>query len=256
MRPNQLLKKCRAGETVIGFGTMYPVPGIIECMCKGVDFVWIDGQHGQLGYDSMLAAVRAADVIGVDTLVRVPGHEFGVLGPVADMAPSAIMIPVVNNAGEAENVVANLTFPPRGRRSYGGRRVIDLDGRDYYLERPIMIVPQIETVEAVENVESIVAVDGVDVVFFGPDDMRVQIGLPINSSPLDTPSLRDAMAKTAAAAIAAGKVAATVGATPELFDLALEQGYRMIIIGGDVQFLRTTAIKRLAEVRKVLGSGI
>ena len=254
MQGNVLLEKCRAGKTVIGLGVMYGAPGIVEGMCKDVDFAWIDGQHGLYGYDSLLATMRAADAVGVDALMRVPGHEYGVVGPIADLAPSAIMIPMVNNAEEAENVVANLTFAPRGRRSFGGRRVIDLYSRDYYRDRPIMLVPQIETVEAVNNVEEIVAVDGVDGVFFGPDDVRIQLGLPMDSSPLDTPQLRDAMVKTAAAANAAGKTAGTVSGTPEAFDLCLELGYRMIAGGGDVQFIRTSAVKRVAEMREAMGA--
>ena len=97
MSVNTLIEKLQAGKVVLGLGNMYPAAGIIECMCKGWDFVWIDAQHGAIDYRAALNACRAADGQGVDTLLRVPGHEPGLLGKFADLGPSAIMVPMVKN---------------------------------------------------------------------------------------------------------------------------------------------------------------
>src|SRR5690606_8595907 len=97
-----------------GLANMYPCAGIIEGMCGGWDFVWIDGQHGQMAYDATLHAVRAADAAGIQALVRVPGHEYGILGPVADMAPAAIMVPMIDTPEQAKTVTKALCFPPIG----------------------------------------------------------------------------------------------------------------------------------------------
>jgi 2-keto-3-deoxy-L-rhamnonate aldolase RhmA len=43
---NKLFKALRNGETLLGVSNMYPAAGIIEGMCAGWDFVWIDCQHG------------------------------------------------------------------------------------------------------------------------------------------------------------------------------------------------------------------
>ena len=255
MASNVLLEKIRRGEVVLGLSLMYPSAGIIEGMCQGWDFVWIDGQHGQFSYDSLLAAVRTADATGVASLVRAPGHEYGILGPIADLDPTAIMVPMVNTAEQAKAVVGGLRFPPLGQRSYGGRRVIDRHGREYYKTRELMVVAQIETLEAVENAEAIAAVEGVDALFFGPDDMKARMGLPINTPPAEHPKLREAMEHTARAAQSAGKAAAGVAVSAKALQLATSMGYQMLAAGADVAFLRAAAGERLAELRGATDAG-
>lgn len=87
MRVNRLMDRLRAGQMVAGLVNTYPASGIIEGMCSGWDFVWIDGQHGQISYEAALHAVQAARATGVDAILRVPGHEPGILGQYADLAP-------------------------------------------------------------------------------------------------------------------------------------------------------------------------
>ena len=254
MVPNVLAERIRAGEVVLGVCVMYPAAGIVESLAQGWDFVWIDGQHGQMGYDASLHAVMAADGLGIGSLLRVPGHEHGILGPMADLDPSAIMVPMVNNADEAARVVQGLRFPPLGQRSYGGRRVIDRNGREYYRERELMLVAQIETLEAVEEAERIIGTEGIDALFFGPDDMKARMGIPINTPATENEQLRTAMERTARIARAAGKVAGTVTPSPALLRLGIDMGYQLLVGGGDVPFMRTLSAERLAELRPVVAA--
>ncbi|MAE66632.1 MAG: hypothetical protein CMJ18_20380 [Phycisphaeraceae bacterium] len=252
MRKNVLADRIDAGETVLGLGVMYGSAGVIEGMCRGWDWVWIDGQHGQIDCRTALDQVRAAEIVGVEAVVRVPGHESGILGPFADLCPSGIMVPMVNSAEAAQAAVKSLRFPPLGERSYGGRRVIDLDGRDYYRERRLVVMAQIETLEAVDRAEEIAAVEGVDVLFFGPDDMKVRMEVPINTPPLEHPRLRAAMQATAEAALKAGKAAGTVTPSPEGLKTAMQMGYRVLVGGGDIVFMRTRAAEQLEVLRAVV----
>ena len=253
MPSNRLAKGLRDGKVLLGLCNMYPASGILEGMGKGWDFVWIDGQHGQMGYDSALHAVQTARGVGLETLLRVPGHEYGILGPLADLAPSAIMVPMVNNARDAQTVVDGLRFPPTGKRSYGGRRVIDIGGRDYFRESELVVVAQIETPEAVENAEEVIAVEGIDVLFFGPDDMKVRLGLPMTTPTTDNELLQDAMRRTAQAAKKAGKACGCVAPSEASLTMSIDMGYQLVIGGADVAFLRVASAQRLAELRRVIG---
>ena len=251
MSKNVLIRKLHEGRVLLGLGQMYPASGIIEGMCKGWDFVWIDGQHGEMSYDSILHAVQAAMAAGVEGLVRVPGHEHSVLGQYADLAPAAIMVPMVETRDQARYVARGLCFPPLGNRSYGGRRLVDIHGRDAYREYELLVVAQIETVQSVENASDIISTEGVGCLFFGPDDMKVQMGIPVNTPVLENKRLLDAMARTAQAAREAGKFAGTVASDKDTLRVALEMGYRMIVGGSDIVFLRTLAAQRLKELRGV-----
>lgn len=252
MTENIFLEKLRAGEVLLGLGNMYPAPSMIESMGKGWDFIWIDGQHGQISYDTAMVAIQVTGGAGLETLLRVPGHADHLLGTYADLAPSAIMIPMVDTPTQAAQIVQGLCFPPRGKRSYGGRRVIDLYGREYYRQRELGIVAQIETLEAVGNAEAIIQTDGIDALFFGPDDMKVRMGIPINTSAVENEKLRQAMEHTAKVARAANKFAGTVAASPEQVRLVVDLGYQIIIGGSDIGFLRNSSSEQPAKLRNVL----
>jgi 2-keto-3-deoxy-L-rhamnonate aldolase RhmA len=249
---NVFLKRLRAGEVLLGLNNSFPAAGIIECMAKGWDFIWLDGQHGSMGYDSLYNAVVMCQRHGLEILLRAPGHEPGILGPLADLAPSSIMIPLVNNVEQARAVVSALRFAPLGSRSYGGRRPIDLFGREYYRESELMVVTQVETLEAIGNLDAMAKVEGVDAFFFGPDDMKLQMGIPINTAITDNQKIKDAMKATAYAARSNGKFAGCVAATAEAAAMAKEMGYQIIAGGGDVGFLRTAAPLKLAELKQGL----
>jgi len=247
-----LLERLQAGDIILGLSNSYPAPGIIELMCPGWDMVWIDGQHGQFEYNSLLAAVRAAERVGVSSLVRVPTHDPILLGTYADMDADALMLPLVETREQAQSIARALRFAPVGNRSYGGRRVIDLHGREYYKEYKPLIFAQIETLESVENAADIAAVEGIDLLFYGPDDMKTRLGIPIETAALDNPKLRDGLRRTAEVARAAGKIAGTTGGSPQTLPILREMGYQVIMCGGDVPYIRTTSPQKLAEMKEAM----
>jgi 2-keto-3-deoxy-L-rhamnonate aldolase RhmA len=254
MGTNKLFDKMRAGKVALGVANSYPSTGLIEGMSIGWDFVWIDGQHGHHAYESIHQAILAATVAGVDTLVRVPSHDSSVLCQYADLSPSAIMVPMVNTAEAAVNVVKGLYFPPLGDRSYGGRRVIDLHGRNYFSEMELLVVAQIETLEAVDNADGIIGTEGIGALFFGPDDMKVRMNIPIDTMISESKELQVAMKRTAEAANRHGKIAGIVATNPSDLQVAVDTGYKLIAGGGDTGFVKAGSSSRLKELRSVLDS--
>jgi 4-hydroxy-2-oxoheptanedioate aldolase len=248
----RLRRRLGNGDVLLGLNHHYPSSAVLESMGTGWDFVWIDCQHGLFAYDAALASVRVAQGMGLDTLLRVESSDFHLLGKYADMGSSAIMIQQVDDAAEAEAVVRALRYPPRGNRSFASRRLIDLVGVDYHLQEQPLIVTQIESRSAIDAVEEIVAVDGVDALFFGPDDLRLDLGIAYDASPLDNDELNAAMRRTAEVARAAGKFAGTPAGTPELVAAAADMGYQLIIGGSDAGFVRVTARERLEKLHAVL----
>ena len=252
MSGNMFLEKLRGGEILLGVFNMYPAAGIVEGMCRGWDYVWVDNQHGQMDYNTSAHSLRSAGVIGINTVLRVPTHQHGLLGWYADLAPDGIVVPMVDSAEQAQEVVRGLHFPPLGNRSFGGRRVIDLGGRMYWCERKQAVIAQIETVEGLANVDDIAQTEGVDGLFVGPDDMRLQLGIDVNLPTLDHPDLLKAIDRTAEAARNAGKFCGIVAADERTLSHVLDRGYQMIISGADIAFLRVASAAKLEDMRAVL----
>lgn len=232
---------------------MYPSPGALERIGPDWDWVWLDGQHGQLaGYDTMLAMVRACHSVGKPAFVRVPGHEASWISLALDMDADAVIVPQVESPAQGAALVRAAKSPPLGDRSFGGRRPIDRHGRAYYADANASprLICQIESPAALEQAEAIAALDGVDGLFLGPDDFLLRSGVDIRTGG-DDALLAAATAKLASVCRPLGKAVLTVGAGDATFRLALENGATHIAVGSDVRFLAAGSQTAAARARQL-----
>jgi 2-keto-3-deoxy-L-rhamnonate aldolase RhmA len=236
--------------TALGVQLSYGAPECIEALARGWDWVWLDAQHGQHDYAALLRGVQLCRAAGAASVVRTPGHCPDAVGPVIDTGVDALMVPMVNSGAEARGLVKACFFPPLGARSYGGRRVIDAGGREYYrgANAGLMLIAQIETPEAVERVEEIASVEGVGALFFGAEDVKIRLGVSNSAGMLDSPEVARAMERTARAARGAGKAAGCVAPPAADLQRAVVMGYNFMRGGGDIQFLAEGARTRLREL--------
>lgn len=234
----------------MGLSMTYPAPGIIERIGPDWDWIWIDGQHGELGYNDMLTAVRACNLIGRPAIVRVPGHDSGAIGKALDTAADGVMVPMVDDSSQARRVVEAAKFPPFGARSYGGRRPIDLTGRGYAHQDRVqpVLVCQIETQAGLANAEAIAGVEGMDAIFFEADDLRLRLGLPMDKPPPDG-VFDDALRTVAEAAGVHGKVAGGVFLSAGALRAAVRLGYRLIVACSDVALLAGGSADKARSLR-------
>ncbi len=239
----------------LGLCIMYPSPGVIERIGPDWDWIWIDGQHGQLGYSDVMQLVRAADLVKRPAFVRVPGHEAGTIGMTLDTGAAGVIVPCVDTVEQAKALVTAAKFPPLGNRSYGGRRPIDLLGRVYShtANDDTILLLQIESPQAVENADAIAALPGVDGLFLGPDDILLRRG-----AKMDAPRSKEMLTPDMEAVIRAcrkhGKFAVMVGFGNEMLTHCAQMGFHLIVSGGDVPFLATSSKKAADEARAALKS--
>lgn len=245
----------RAKDVALGFHMMYPAAGIIEGVHSDWDWLWIDQQHGQFDDRSIYEALRTASSVQLPAIVRVPGHSSERIGQVLDAGADGIMVPVVETAEEAESIVQAARFPPRGKRSFGGRRPIDRVGREYYTapELQPFIVVQIETPLGLANCEAIAATDGVDAIFLGADDLKISMGFPVDTPP-DHPSLLEATQKVASAAHDAGIVAGAVVLDAVHLNELVAFGYTLLASCSDSRAIRTVSQSTSSQYRAELSS--
>ena len=240
-----------AAEVLLGICMNYPCPGIVERIGPDWDWIWIDGQHGEFGYTDMINMVRACDLVGKPAFVRVAGHEYGLIGRALDCAPAGIIVPCVDTVEQAKAVVDAAKFPPIGKRSYGGRRPIDLGGRGYWNDpdNRIQLICQIESPEAVEAADRIAAVDGVDGLLLGPDDLMLRKGHDMTSK-RDEDALSDSMRRVASACEREGRIAVIVGSDAEMVQRCVSLGYTMIAGSSDSRLLAESSADAASRTRR------
>jgi 2-keto-3-deoxy-L-rhamnonate aldolase RhmA len=95
-----------------------------------------------------------------------------------------IVMPHVDTADEAREIISHLKYPPIGHRSIAGQqahfdfRTVAVGDLTRTLNAATMITVMVETPTAVENVDAIAAIPGVDAVLIGTNDLATELGIP------------------------------------------------------------------------------
>jgi 4-hydroxy-2-oxoheptanedioate aldolase len=246
----------QAGRPQFGCVITYPLPGAIERIGSDWDWFWLDGQHGQLAYQDLLALVRACDLVGRASFVRVPGHDAGTIGMALDTGACGVIVPQVHSADQARAVVQAAKFPPLGDRSFGGRRPVDRHGREYAAtaNSNTILVVQVESPEGMSAVDQIAAVPGVDCVHLGPDDMMLRRG-----HAMDQPHPQDVVTHDLEAIVDAcrkhGKLSAAMGVSREMCDVCVSLGVNLIAAALDVGFIAAGSADASRQARQIARNG-
>jgi len=234
MQANQLKQKLAAGETAFGAFFRYPDPDHAEFLSlQGFDFLVFDAEHGTIEPGDCQQMVRSAELHGVTPIVRPPMNHPRVILRYMDTGAQGVLVPMVNSADEAADVVAATKYLPTGQRGLAGSRAADygqkLSLEDYtrFANKQTLVVVQIETVEAVAALPEIVQVEAVDVVFVGPTDLSASLGVTGHS---DHPKMREALDRITQVVTDSDKVLGIMVANGEAAQLWASRGAGFISI--------------------------
>jgi 4-hydroxy-2-oxoheptanedioate aldolase len=244
-------RRClREGRPIVGASLHLGSAIIAEMMAQlGLDFVYIDQQHGLVSYDTTLALLRAVDRTRTAPLVRVATNESHLIGQALDAGADGVIVPMVNSRADAERAVAACRYAPVGVRSYGplraslacGGGIRDADDR-------IVCLAMVETAAGVERVQEIASVPGLDGIYIGQADLAVSLGLQpeLRIQPGRHQQAIDRIVATCQAA----RIAAGINGDPATM---VRAGFRFVTAGSDHSLVAAglTALReRLEKHRK------
>jgi 2-keto-3-deoxy-L-rhamnonate aldolase RhmA len=182
--------------------------------------------------------------------VRVPEAAEVPIKKALDLGAHGIIVPQVNTAEQAANVVRFARYAPEGARGVGLARAHGYGQRfREYLETAnseTAVIVQAEHVQAVENIESIVRVPGVDAVLLGPYDLSASLG---KMGQIDDPAVVAAIRRVTDVCRAAGMPLGYFGVTAAAVRPYVALGYTLIVAGVDTLYLGNGAKALLAELR-------
>jgi len=248
-------RRLRQGETLTGCWLNLGSSLTAEMVgMAGFDWVLIDLEHGAGGETDVLHQLQALEHTPAAALVRVESAQRQRIHRILDMGAEGIMCPRINNAIEAAAVADGLHYPPDGSR--GIAKMIRATGfgqnfPEYYKNAAdnILGIIQIETAEVLHHLDAIAALAAIDVLFIGPSDLSMALGI---FGQFDHPLYIDALKATVNAAQKAGKAVGILIADPDDFKRYREMGIRLIACGADGAFVangaRTMAGKLKAQL--------
>lgn len=220
----------------------------------GFDFVVIDEEHSPFDRQATDTVLFAARAMGCAGLVRVPSPAPHHLLSVLDCGATGVLVPHVATAALAAQVAAACRYRG-GKRGYSGSiRAAGYGGGkmwDYIAsaDSRTTVVAQIEDPEALDEIDAIAATEGIDALFIGRGDLTAALGAPTN----DSPPIRDAVERIAAAAKRAGKpIAVFVGGMKEA-EWLRDIGATAFVYSSDQGFMKQAAAKALADMRALGG---
>ena len=232
-----------------------PSAQVAEILAQvGFDFIVVDLEHGPASVET--AQLQMMAIAGNDcrAIVRVPEASEAWVKRVLDAGAQGVMVPKVETAAQAAEIVDWAYYAPKGQRG-DARRVVRASGwgrnseayREEWNSNGFVSV-QIESVAGMNSIEEIAAVEGVTQLFFGPSDYSADAGISIDG--------REALAAAARVAEVArkhgldcGSVTFPLGTPAALTEL----GFTHISVAGDVAALTDSLAASLRMARGARG---
>ena len=226
LRTNRAKQKLAKGEIVtVVMGITHP-DDIDAVGPIGFDGIWLEGEHGAAEAADLGNLTRACDMWGMTSVTRVNQNEQGLIYRTLDRGAQAIVVPHINNASEARNVVEGGKFTPKGKRGmWTSRQGYDVENYLHKANDETMLIVLIEDIIAWDNLDEIIAVDDIDVFFVAPSDFAASMGhMGDLQHPDVVAKINDALTRI----IAAGRNAGAL-ATNENVAAYVEMGVRFFM---------------------------
>ncbi len=248
---NPFLHRLREGRTKPALGTfvMSGSPLVAEALgCQGFEWCVLDMEHGTLDLGGVLAMLQALSSTPMLPMVRIPALDAVTVKRVLDVGATTLLVPYVEDAKQAREVVAALRYPPHGIRGVAGNtratRFGALPDALRTADSRCAAFVQIESLRGVDNLDEILAVEGIAGVFVGPADLSASMGL---LGQLQHPQVLALVASIAQRSRAAGRMVGTlVGSHADLARYPAAS-FDFVAIGSDLGLLQRAARAELQQ---------
>jgi 4-hydroxy-2-oxoheptanedioate aldolase len=257
---NSVKQKLREGKAVLGTFNFFDDPSVAEILgLAGLDFLIIDMEHSPRGFDQVENMVRAAELVGLMALVRVPSGTETEISRALETGAQGIVLRMLEGPDQVREARAAALYPPNGNRgtcsASRAARYTALRPRfgEYIREAndDVLLVGLIESPSGVDNAAAIAAA-GLDVVVVGRGDLSAALGVPGENQ---NPAVRAMCDRVAEVARLSERTifGSTASSQAEMEDLT-RLGCRMFIYRDDTSVLFEAFAKTTEAFRSSLSS--
>lgn len=247
---HQFRTRLLKGDLLVGTMVTLNSPEVTELLVGiGFDWLFIDAEHSPL---DMLDIQRMVQAAGnqCPCIIRLPEASELPVKQALDIGAAGIIAPLVNSAGQAEDIVRMAKYAPGGSRGVGVSRAHRYGlGFQEYLDRAneeTAVIVQVEHIDAVANIESIARVTGIDAMFVGPYDLSASLG---KLGQVNDPEVQGAIETVTKVSLQAGIKLGIFGLSPESVRPFIDRGYTLIVAGIDTMMLGSAAKQLLTDIR-------
>ncbi|MGK8707384.1 4-hydroxy-2-oxoheptanedioate aldolase [Metapseudomonas otitidis] len=240
MPVNTFKQRLLAGEAQVGLWLGLADPYCAELAANaGFDWLLIDGEHAPNDLRSLLGQLQAVAPYPAQPIIRPPIGDPVLIKQLLDIGVQTLLVPMVDSAAQAAELVRAMRYPPFGIRGVGSAlaRASRWNSIPGYLDKAdeqMCLLVQIENLDGLANLDAIAAVEGVDGVFIGPADLSAAMGHRGNPGhPEVQAAIEDAITRIRRA----GKAVGILSADEALARRYLELGCSFVAVGVDTSLL-------------------
>lgn len=262
---NSFKQRLRSGEAQIGLWL-----GLADAYCAelaanaGFDWLLIDGEHAPNDLRGMLSQLQAVAPYSSQAVIRPVIGDTALIKQVLDLGAQTLLVPMVESAEQARQLVKAVHYPPNGVRGVGSAlarasRWNSIPGYLDLADEQMCLLVQIENKEGLANLDEILSVEGIDGVFIGPADLSAALGHRGNPGHPEVQAIiEDAIVRIGQA----GKAAGILSADEKLARRYIELGAAFVAVGVDttvlMRGLQTLAskFKELPLLNSTAGGGV
>lgn len=251
--PENIFKSAlKRGERLYGCWAGFGDPYATEVLATaGFDWLVIDGEHAPNDLRSMMHQLQVLEGRHSHAVIRPPMGEAWLIKQLLDIGAQTLLVPMVESADQARELVRAMRYPPDGIRGSGAalaRASHFSSVPDYTLTAndQMCLLVQVESVAGITALDEILKVEGVDGVFIGPSDLAADMGYlgKKDDAPVQE-VIRDALGRIAASDKAAGILAVDHEAALTYRDW----GAQFLAVGIDVLMLANAAQQTMGRWR-------
>jgi len=191
MRKNRVKGKMRQGKLAIGTYVGLADPAVVEVIgLAGFDAAFIDMEHTSFDLGMVESMIRACDLTGITSLVRVPDNNPKTILRVLEAGAQGIQVPHVAGANDALAAVKAIRYAPMGERGMAGATraarygAVSLEEHMATSNAEILLAVMIEDKAALTQLAEIASLPGIDLIAVGPYDLSAALGITDPRDPL------------------------------------------------------------------------
>lgn len=242
MKNNLLKKKLLAGRKVIGTWNTASSSVVTDVIAStGIDFIFIDFEHGPLDFKNIGNYVNSCLAYDVTPIVRVPSNDPSLIQQALDQGAHGVICPYIETREDAKRLVSSAKYFPEGFRGYtpftkaGGYGQGNIKDHSDRENSNNLIFALVESVKGLENIDEISSIEGLDLIFFGSFDISQSLGMP---GDVKNKLVVEKITTALEIVKKNGKHAGAYLATSEKdVDWVLDQGFDLVVYGVDTGIL-------------------
>jgi 2-keto-3-deoxy-L-rhamnonate aldolase RhmA len=218
----------------------------------GLDYAIIDTEHAPFGRGEVADMAWALSKSGIVPIVRVPIPSSHYVTMALDGGAQGILAPYCESVAQVREVVGAARWRPlKGILLEMAMEIGELPSEDskQYLERMNqnnIVIIGIESMPALMNLEDMLNVDGIDVIFIGPNDLSISMGIP---GQYTSPEFETAVKRVISICDSRGIAVAIHLFDTELTEKWIKEGARFVLHTMDTQVMREGFKRDFEKIR-------